>query len=109
HRPAVAEAERARLELAQILPERIETLSASIHEATPLADALSRADALAAEARSAVAAADLAAARRAVDALATLNGELNQVYTVRIVQGPNELSGVWRVPDVNQNARNYYL
>ncbi|MGI9249399.1 MAG: DUF6384 family protein, partial [Woeseiaceae bacterium] len=30
-------------------------------------------------------------------------------YKVRIVSRPNEISGVWRVPDVNPDARNYYL
>lgn len=30
-------------------------------------------------------------------------------YKIRIVSRPNEKSGVWRVPDVNTQARNYYL
>ena len=30
-------------------------------------------------------------------------------YQVRIVSRPDELSGVWRVPDVNEAAKNYYL
>ena len=34
---------------------------------------------------------------------------LDQEYTLRIVARPGEPSGVWRVPDINTNARNYYL
>ena len=37
--------------------------------------------------------------------LATLQSE----YELRILSRANESSGVWRVPSVNQNARNYYL
>lgn len=34
---------------------------------------------------------------------------LSTEYSVRIVARPGEKSGVWRVPEVNQTARNYYL
>lgn len=34
---------------------------------------------------------------------------LDQEYTLRIVARPGEPSGVWRIPDLNTNARNYYL
>ncbi len=63
----------------------------------------------------------LALARRALDAeafdeaqqvhgdLEALLGELELDYELRIVSRPNEFSGVWRVPDVNAEARNYYL
>ena len=35
--------------------------------------------------------------------------ELTRMYEVRIVSRPNQLSGVWRVPASNPDARNYYL
>lgn len=35
--------------------------------------------------------------------------ELESAYELRIVSRPNEYSGIWRVPDVNRDARNYYL
>lgn len=44
--------------------------------------------------------------------LAEMEGMLAQLrvsYTIRIVSRPGEQSGVWRIPDVNTNARNYYL
>jgi hypothetical protein len=34
---------------------------------------------------------------------------LDQEYTLRIVARPGEPSGVWRVPDINSSARNYYI
>lgn len=44
--------------------------------------------------------------------LAEMEGMLAQLrvnYQIRIVSRPGEQSGVWRIPDVNSNARNYYL
>ena len=35
--------------------------------------------------------------------------QLRISYTIRVVSRPGEQSGVWRIPDVNSNARNYYL
>ncbi|WP_051221743.1 DUF6384 family protein [Neptunomonas japonica] len=35
--------------------------------------------------------------------------QLRVSYKIRIVSRPGEQSGVWRIPDVNSNARNYYL
>lgn len=44
--------------------------------------------------------------------LSEMEGMLAQLrvnYKIRIVSRPNEQSGVWRIPDVNSKARNYYL
>lgn len=71
--------------------------------------AVAQARELNAAAQAALAAEDFAAAQRARDQLRTLLQRLGETYEVRIVAGPNELSGVWRVPDVNEAARNYYL
>lgn len=35
--------------------------------------------------------------------------DLETDYEIRIVSRPNEVSGVWRVPDINPDARNFYL
>ncbi len=48
-------------------------------------------------------------ARSSIEALERLLARLKQVYTIRVVQRLGERSGVWRVPDVNTRARNYYL
>lgn len=44
-----------------------------------------------------------------IDQLTALRTQIQTRYQIRIVQRPGELSGVWRVPDVNTQARNYYL
>lgn len=71
--------------------------------------AVSQARELNAAAQAALAAEDYDAARRVRDQMRTLLQRINETYEVRIVTGPNELSGVWRVPDINEAARNYYL
>ena len=48
-------------------------------------------------------------AQDAVEALNLMLGQLKTAYTLRIVQRPGERSGFWRIPDVNERARNYYL
>jgi len=48
-------------------------------------------------------------ARAAVDELSALRERLEHSYELRIVAGDNVTSGVWRVPDANTRARNYYL
>ena len=49
------------------------------------------------------------AAREALTSLETLRAQLNLQYAVQIMNQPGERSGVWRIPDVNSDARNYYL
>jgi hypothetical protein len=48
-------------------------------------------------------------ARAAVTDLRALNDRLQQQYELRVVSRPGELSGVYRIPDLNSGARNYYL
>ena len=52
---------------------------------------------------------DYPSARTAVGDLRSLNDRLQQQYEVRVVSRPGEPSGVWRVPDENEAAQNYYL
>lgn len=71
--------------------------------------AADRVEALYASAQSALQERDLASARSRLADLRALHATLEQSYTVRIVNRRGEASGVWRVPDVNARARNYYL
>lgn len=48
-------------------------------------------------------------ARASLAALESTNALIGMSYTLRIVNRPGEQTGVWRVPDVNQNARNHYI
>jgi len=51
----------------------------------------------------------MAKARSALEDLLLLQAQLEEVYELHVVSRPNERSGFWRVPDINSNARNYYL
>ena len=48
-------------------------------------------------------------AEEALAGLRGLNSQLLQSYSLVVVSREGEQSGVWRVPDRNPNARNYYL
>lgn len=83
----------------------------SVHAAV-LAEALvpaadQRADALYQQAVAALARGDNAEARASLTTLEELRTQLEQSYTLRIASSPD--TGVYRVPDVNIGARNYYL
>jgi hypothetical protein len=52
---------------------------------------------------------DYDGARAAIAALEALRVSLASAYEVRVRSEPGELSGVWRVPDANANAQNFYL
>jgi hypothetical protein len=57
----------------------------------------------------AVAQGDFDAARAAAAEIAALNARVQAQYELRVVSRPDEQSGVWREPQVNRGARNYYL
>jgi Family of unknown function (DUF6384) len=59
--------------------------------------------------RSALGRDDYAGARTAIGQLDALHATLAQAYELHVVSRPGELSGVWRVPDENPDAQNYYL
>ncbi len=48
-------------------------------------------------------------AKDALSHLEQLRAALEQEYVIRVVNRPGEQSGVWRIPDINQQARNYYV
>jgi hypothetical protein len=91
------------------LPQQVEAAYTRAVSVSKSDVATQQAAALQSEARAAIENEDFAAATRGVADLESLAAELERSYEIRIVSRPNELSGVWRVPDVNPNARNYYL
>jgi hypothetical protein len=96
-------------ETTTVLPARLDRVRAAIGSETKDAAVLSEVDKQIAIARTALAKGDATTGRETVDALERLLAGLRQVYTLRIVQGGNRQSGVWRIPDLNPDARNYYL
>lgn len=93
----------------QQLPHQITHLVDDIKSSTDDAVALQRADDLSAQALQAIDSGDHRQTKRKLEQLRQLQAHINQSYTIRVVQRPGESSGVWRIPDVNQQARNYYL
>jgi len=91
------------------LPRRIETLHAEVLQIAAADDARAAAGQMLAAGQAALRIDDTAAAQDAVASLEKLRGRLEQEYTLRIVNRPGEQSGVWRIPDVNTAARNYYI
>ncbi len=71
--------------------------------------AVEAAERLVAEGLAAAKAGDLDAANGKAAQLQSLRQGLEQEYVIRIVSRPGEQSGVFRIPDANPNARNYYL
>ena len=68
-----------------------------------------QAQALYTDAVAAVSRQDAAAAGKGYTALERLYAQVAQEYQLRIVSRQGIPSGVWRIPDNNPNARNYYI
>ena len=102
-------AEAARVEITETLPRQLEQVGAAALSAAESEEARRRIELLQAEASLALSRSDAEAARVALDALERLRSDLLQTYEVRIVSRPGEDSGIYRIPDVNTGARNYYL
>jgi anti-sigma-K factor RskA len=108
-RPRQAAQERQAIELTQEIPEALTSLQAEVAELAQVEDAKQRARALAEDGLAAARSGDPDAAHAAERGLRNLRDRLAGTYEIRIVSRPGEPSGVWRVPDANPSAKNYYL
>lgn len=102
-------AEAARIELTETLPRQLAAAGQAALAEAKTGDARERVEQLQSDASAALARSDVQAARVALADLERVRGELMRVYELRIVSRPGEQSGVFRIPDVNSAARNYYL
>jgi len=91
------------------LPTTLQTTYESALAVASVDSARERAGALFAEGESAIARGDEADVTESIKELEALRGMLETSYELRVVSRPGELSGVWRVPEANPGARNYYL
>ena len=89
--------------------QRIETVHAQIAGIIEDAEARTQAGQIRDAGLAAVQRGDAGNARAAVASLEELLGLLEQDYTLRVVNRPGEYSGVYRIPDLNEQARNYYV
>lgn len=106
--PRQAEAARIERELKEIIPRG---LTAGHQEALAEAKveaARAKANQILADGQAALRRGDAAAGRKAITDLEELRATLAQEYWLRIISRPGEQTAVWRVPQRNPNARNYY-
>ena len=68
-----------------------------------------RVEALYTDAQNAAKRGDTSAAKNASAELGQIADQVLQAYEIRIVSKGDLPSGVWRIPDVNANAKNYYI
>ena len=106
---ARVEAERQRTDLTERIPRQLEQTHSDVLAEAKVPEARVRADQLLSDGKAALARSDRVEAEKTLAELRALHSELRLEYTLRIVAGGNEPSGVWRIPARNPNARNYYL
>lgn len=97
------------IELGDTIPADLERLAAAIAEEANDPDVVVAAMILAEDGAEAAAQGEVEAAREAVVELQRQLDELRIAFDVRVVSRPGVLSGVFRIPEVNEAARNYYL
>ena len=104
-----AEKAATALDELKILPEKLkEQLDRALAESREN-DARRQAEKLYNDAMTDLARGDVAAAQNGYVLLQQLYDQLVQEYELRIVSRKDVRSGVWRVPQNNPNARNYYV
>lgn len=91
------------------LPNQIETIYASLNDVVLGDTARQKTEQLYRQAVAALNQENRSAAEDRSDEMSQLLNEVQNEYQIRVVNEPGVQSGVWRVPDVNQSARNYYL
>lgn len=107
--PQARKAEQTRIELSVTLPERLNTAYETVDAETNDKDVLARAAQLRDAGLAAAKAGQLEPGRKAAQDLSALLDELRLAFQVKIVSRSGELSGLWRIPRVNPDSRNYYL
>jgi hypothetical protein len=91
------------------LPEKLTQAHAQVIAIAKSNEAKERAERVLNAGKVALGKEDTDAAREAINSLKDMRTTLEQAYALRIVNRPGERSGVWRVPDINTRARNYYI
>lgn len=104
-----AQAERARIELAEGLPVQMDALFQTIYEETKVQQAVLQAEELRTRGKNLAAEGDRAGALTALAGLTALRDQLRLDYVLQIVNRPGERSGFWSFPEINTAATNYYL
>jgi hypothetical protein len=94
---------------AAALPDRFEASASLLQEQAQGPEAVRRVEGLIGEGRTALRRNDDEALEAVIGRMDEVGREIDSRYELRIVNRPGERSGVWRVPDANTSARNYYI
>jgi Family of unknown function (DUF6384) len=106
--PRRAEATRIEREIKEIIPRGLEAGHKEALAEAKVEAARTRANQILADGQAALRRGDAAGGRKAITDLEGLRATLVQEYWLRIISRPGEQTAIWRVPQRNQNARNYY-
>jgi hypothetical protein len=104
-----AQAEAARVELAEEIPAEMDALYQTIYEETKVQQAVVEAEALVDRGKAFAAEGDREGALEMVTRLTELRDQLRREYTLQIVNRSGVESGFWTIPEVNTQATNYYI
>ena len=104
-----AEKAATALDELKILPEKLIDQRDRVISEAQQKDVGRQAETLYTDAMTALGRGDVAAAQHGYALLQQLYDQLVQEYQLRIVSREGVRSGVWRVPQNNPNARNYYV
>lgn len=104
-RQIAEQAKELQVGLPQAFAQELDRIRAGAKTDLVIADA----EAMVAEGNAAAKAGDLEAGRDKLAALQDLRRRLDQEYEVRVVSRPDLPGGVFRIPESNPDARNYYL
>lgn len=91
------------------LPGELEERHAQVRELARSQTVDAQADQLLASAQQALREGETGRARDQLTQLEQLRDQLAVAYQLRVVNQPGVRSGVWRIPEANPDARNYYL
>ena len=101
--------EAARVELAEGLPAQMDGLYNQIYAETKVQTALEIAQPLVERGKAAAERGDREDALEIIGRLEDIRDTLVAEYSIRIVNRPGESTGIWRFPEENTDATNYYL
>ena len=91
------------------LPDDLQNLHDEITELAKSEHARKTAEQFLYAGKSALSNEDTDKAKATIKEMQAMRTLLAQQYTIRIVNRPGIKSGVWRIPDINTRARNYYI
>ncbi len=107
--PKANQVKRDALAISQTLPAEFERLYMRVDALTDDEAIENRAAQIRSDGFAALSTKDLTLARKDLKRLEDMSAALAQSYDLRIVSGRNNTTGVYRIPDDNPNARNYYI